>query len=1042
MTLTSRFWFTLLATLSLILGLVTTSGFAWFSVRTAERAPLTLRTSDKQLTVDQPFTVTLDPQESTGDTFMLQLPHSLNIDETATKSQNKSIKTLEMTALRELRVTVATTAQPQPINLVLTAQKAQTITLQAKTTIQALTPTDDATETADNQTIELASNVLELTIRAQPTPEPAIPVVPKLSQPTEKAGSSLTSSQDAVTESSATEKSETDQDQATTTSTKQAATTSEKAPTATPKAAAEVTPLTTSVITSYAALKTAYADNSVTTIELGANITQSGTAATDLGTRTSNLTIDGKGYALDIGVTNFRLGSTTTAQTFTLKNFSTIRSAATSGTGTAGSLAIVQSGSDGGTTEGGAKWTINLADLTTDSSVLRLVNSPGNLVNISGTVNSTTVWESMVTGGVAVAADAHFTARKKFTNGENRSFFWFSATSTAGTGTRQFTIGTNAVVDTVGAPSDTSYPVIYNQYDSVTVGTGATLIAKMYGNAYRAERANTFTANTGSKVTLENLSTSGANNAVNYGGLLGSSTFTVNSGAELYITNNAPVPVFGGNLLNVSILLDSLKAYDIKNTSTGLTAATGSIVNVTIQSFEIRNTNLSMWSVTLPISVSAKATFKNVEWIKQTLLVVTSSDLLLVSLFSFSLARRINNTLAIPTAKFSSPYTASLGQELVTDADKQVRVRVIVSYSESGGTQTPVYATSGQASVLLTDDLAAQQTATTDANGYATFTLNHYPLAGKSLSAQVTTTIQSDPVSITVQDKTPPAPVTVTNGKIVADQTSLTGTGAEPGSVLRYTVNSQSAVNASGTPLTTTASSTGSWTLATPTPKLKANDVIQLFAKDAAGNENPMTATTYHDNTFAAATSYTVAPANGPTKPTIPDAPGTGDATDVENPGTGNTGELRLDYAPSRFNFGTVKTSMQRQTYTASRVNNVAKQWLQVSDNRLNATGWQVTVAQPTAFTSSTGKTLTGAELKLPVGHTYNEHTTTGLTSYGLTVNNAAQPIFRASSGNGRDLSTNVWAPEDVSLTLPGQTAVRGETYTTTINWTLTASVS
>ena len=305
MTLTSRFWFTLLATLSLILGLVTTSGFAWFSVRAAEKAPLTLRTSDKQLTVDQPFTVTLDPQESTGDTFTLQLPHSLNIDEAATKSQNKSIKTLEMTALRELRVTVATTAQPQPINLVLTAQKAQTITLQAKTTIQALTPTDDATETADNQTIELASNVLELTIRAQPTPEPAIPVVPKLSQPTEKAGSSLTSSRDAVTESSATGKNETDQE---TTSTKQAATTSEKAPTATPKAAAEVTPLTTSVITSYAALKTAYADNSVTTIELGANITQSGTAATDLGTRTSNLTIDGKGYALDIGVTNFRLG--------------------------------------------------------------------------------------------------------------------------------------------------------------------------------------------------------------------------------------------------------------------------------------------------------------------------------------------------------------------------------------------------------------------------------------------------------------------------------------------------------------------------------------------------------------------------------------------------------------------------------------------------------------------------------------------------------------------------------------------------------------
>lgn len=56
-----------------------------------------------------------------------------------------------------------------------------------------------------------------------------------------------------------------------------------------------------------------------------------------------------------------------------------------------------------------------------------------------------------------------------------------------------------------------------------------------------------------------------------------------------------------------------------------------------------------------------------------------------------------------------------------------------------------------------------------------------------------------------------------------------------------------------------------------PATKLKANDVIQIFVKDSAGNENPVTSTTYHDATFAAATQYTVAPAIGPTAPTEPE---------------------------------------------------------------------------------------------------------------------------------------------------------------------------
>ncbi|MRU25070.1 hypothetical protein FG477_00820, partial [Xylella fastidiosa subsp. multiplex] len=52
---------------------------------------------------------------------------------------------------------------------------------------------------------------------------------------------------------------------------------------------------------------------------------------------------------------------------------------------------IIQSGTDGGANAGGARWTITVTDLITTSDVYRLVNAPGNQVNVSGAVTATTV---------------------------------------------------------------------------------------------------------------------------------------------------------------------------------------------------------------------------------------------------------------------------------------------------------------------------------------------------------------------------------------------------------------------------------------------------------------------------------------------------------------------------------------------------------------------------------------------------------------------------------------------------------------------------
>ncbi|WP_455390704.1 WxL domain-containing protein [Lactiplantibacillus pentosus] len=225
---------------------------------------------------------------------------------------------------------------------------------------------------------------------------------------------------------------------------------------------------------------------------------------------------------------------------------------------------------------------------------------------------------------------------------------------------------------------------------------------------------------------------------------------------------------------------------------------------------------------------------------------------------------------------------------------------------------------------------------------------------------------------------------------------------------------------------------------------MKANDVVQIFVKDGAGNENPVTSTTYHDATFAAATQYTVAPAIGPTAPTEPEQPGTTNTSGQENSGTGNTGELRLDYAPSQFNFGNVTTSMTAKTYAAQPINGVAKQWLQVSDNRLATHGWTVTARQDVPFTSTSGHQLTGAALRIPAGQTYNERASGQLKSYAVSLTTAEQPVFAApaTANIGKDISTNVWQPTQVQLTVPGNTAKAGQSYNTTVTWTLTATVT
>ncbi|MFC6202640.1 WxL domain-containing protein [Lactiplantibacillus nangangensis] len=103
------------------------------------------------------------------------------------------------------------------------------------------------------------------------------------------------------------------------------------------------------------------------------------------------------------------------------------------------------------------------------------------------------------------------------------------------------------------------------------------------------------------------------------------------------------------------------------------------------------------------------------------------------------------------------------------------------------------------------------------------------------------------------------------------------------------------------------------------------------------------------------------------------------------------------------------------------------------------ADGWQVTVAG-TQFTSSSSKTLTGAELKFAEGTVaaVGENSSEAPASSAVTVAGDDSTIFSASQNAGLGTWGNKHELSDVTLDIPAGN-VAG-TYTSTLTWTLTSA--
>lgn len=173
-----------------------------------------------------------------------------------------------------------------------------------------------------------------------------------------------------------------------------------------------------------------------------------------------------------------------------------------------------------------------------------------------------------------------------------------------------------------------------------------------------------------------------------------------------------------------------------------------------------------------------------------------------------------------------------------------------------------------------------------------------------------------------------------------------------------------------------------------------------------------------------------------------------------------NQGNFRLDFV-SQFTFGSHERNMfEEETYYAlpqygldsngEVIENEPKpNFVQITDNRADADGWQLSVTQREQFKTETGNELSGASLQLKNRQLVADHdgqqpqeATTEETI--ILEPGAKQPLLTSSTGEGKGtwiyrFGDGTSSDQSVALVVPKESIPEATTYQTKLDWELQA---
>lgn len=144
------------------------------------------------------------------------------------------------------------------------------------------------------------------------------------------------------------------------------------------------------------------------------------------------------------------------------------------------------------------------------------------------------------------------------------------------------------------------------------------------------------------------------------------------------------------------------------------------------------------------------------------------------------------------------------------------------------------------------------------------------------------------------------------------------------------------------------------------------------------------------------------------------------------------SGKLTLDTVPG-FNFGTVDPAdiYAQQTVTGSGSNG-----LQITDTRLNATGWNLSVSSTTAFTNNTSK-INGNVTFTPGAFSFSTSSASGWTGSESTLTMPSSSASAIASSTGTGKGTGSASVDSAKLKFTGNNTLVAGTYTSTLTWNL-----